>query len=161
MQTHEDHSNMNMADNHYRHLLIMAVLSFVSMYILMYSMVNISGNIYNNLNQFYMAGLMTAPMIIIELIVMGAMYKDKRRNTIIIGAAVILGLLFFVFIRQQTAISDRQFLRSMIPHHSGAILMCERASIQDPELKQLCQTIISSQQQEIDQMESMLNNLAP
>lgn len=161
MQTHEDHSNMNMADNHYRHLFIMAVLSFVSMYILMYSMVNTFGNIYNNLNQFYMAGLMTAPMIIIELIVMGAMYKDKRRNTIIIGAAVILGLLFFVFIRQQTAISDRQFLRSMIPHHSGAILMCERASIQDPELKQLCQTIISSQQQEIDQMESMLNNLAP
>lgn len=161
MQTHEDHSNMNMADNHYRHLLIMAVLSFVSMYILMYSMVNTFGNVYNNLNQFYMAGLMTAPMIIIELIVMGAMYKDKRRNTIIIGAAVILGLLFFVFIRQQTVISDRQFLRSMIPHHSGAILMCERASIQDPELKQLCQTIISSQQQEIDQMESMLNNLAP
>jgi uncharacterized protein (DUF305 family) len=60
---------------------------------------------------------------------------------------------------QQTAISDRQFLRSMIPHHSGAILMCEHASIQDREIQELCETIISSQQEEIDQMEAILQRL--
>jgi uncharacterized protein (DUF305 family) len=47
----------------------------------------------------------------------------------------------------------------MIPHHAGAILMCERAPIQDAEIKQLCGEIISSQQKEIDQMKSMLARL--
>lgn len=37
--------------------------------------------------------------------------------------------------------------------------MCERASIQDEEIKQLCGNIISSQQAEIDQMESILQRL--
>jgi uncharacterized protein (DUF305 family) len=61
--------------------------------------------------------------------------------------------------RQQTAISDRQFLRSMIPHHSGAILMCEDASLQDPRIRELCKTIVKGQQEEIDQMRDMLADL--
>ena len=143
----------------YRNLLIMIVLSFISMYILMYAMVNVMGNVYNSWNQVYMAALMTAPMIVIELLVMGAMYPDKKRNALIISAAVIAGLVFFAFIRQQTLISDKQFLRSMIPHHAGAILMCEQASLTDTEIQQLCQAIISSQQVEIDQMRSLLAEL--
>ena len=145
--------------NHYRHLMVMAVLSFVSMYILMYAMVNNIQNVFNNFNQFYMAGLMTAPMILIELLVMRAMFQDKRLNALIIGASVLAGLVFFLLIRQQTAISDTQFLRSMIPHHSGAILMCEQASINDTEIKDLCRSVISSQQAEIDQMKSKLSEL--
>jgi uncharacterized protein (DUF305 family) len=62
----------------------------------------------------------------------------------------------FVFIRQQRGISDNQFLRSMIPHHSGAILMCERAQLRNTELRELCGLIIASQQDEIDQMAAML-----
>ncbi len=52
-------------NKHYQKLLIMAVLSFISMYILMYSMVDRFANVFPNVNQFYMAGLMTMPMIII------------------------------------------------------------------------------------------------
>jgi uncharacterized protein (DUF305 family) len=157
---HKDHSNMsNMSGKHYRHLLIMSVLSFISMYILMYAMVNTIGNVYNNFNQFYMAGLMTAPMVIIELVVMRAMYPDKRRNIMIITGSVMAALVFLLLIRQQTAISDKQFLRSMIPHHAGAILMCEQAPVNDPQIKELCETIRSSQQAEIDQMKAKLMEL--
>jgi uncharacterized protein (DUF305 family) len=66
---------------------------------------------------------------------------------------------FFLFIRQQTAVSDRQFLRAMIPHHSSAILMCERAPLEDPEIQELCQQIIESQQKEIHHMKNILNRL--
>ena len=159
MDTDKNHANMKMNENHYRHLLIMAVLSFISMYILMYAMVNTIGNVYNNFNQFYMAGLMTAPMILIELFVMRSMYQDKRRNALIIAASLIALLGFFLLIRLQTAITEKQFLRSMIPHHAGAILMCEHAAIDDPEIKELCKNIISSQQSEIDQMKAKLNEL--
>ena len=148
-----------MNENHYRHLGIMAALSFVAMYILMYAMVNTFGDVYNSVNQVYMAGLMAAPMVVIELVVMRAMYHDAKSNRIIIASSVVAGVLLFVLIRQQTGVTDRQFIRSMIPHHSGAILMCREASIQDPEIRTLCDAITSSQQQEIDQMNAILRRL--
>ena len=40
------------------------------MYALMYAMVNTFANVYATVNQAYMAGLMTAPMVVIELVVM-------------------------------------------------------------------------------------------
>ena len=51
--------------------------SFISIYILMYAMANSLENVYPNINQFYMASLMTMPMIIIELVLMGKMYMNK------------------------------------------------------------------------------------
>jgi uncharacterized protein (DUF305 family) len=47
----------------------------------------------------------------------------------------------------------------MIPHHSGAVLMCSKAEIRDAEIKQLCGNIIRSQTQEIDQMKAILQRL--
>lgn len=142
---------------HYIRLFAMAVLSFISMYILMYAMVNRFEDVYPNRNQLYMAALMTAPMLIFELLLMGAMYKNRLANiAIVIVSIVVLGAAWFA-IRNQWGINDRQFLRSMIPHHSGAILMCEQSPIEDPELATLCRTVIASQQQEIHQMRAKLN----
>jgi hypothetical protein len=46
-------------ENHYVRLAGMILLSFISMYILMYSMVDSVADVYSSLNQVYMAGLMT------------------------------------------------------------------------------------------------------
>jgi uncharacterized protein (DUF305 family) len=148
-----------MGKMHYGRVLLMAVLSFVAMYVLMYAMVNTFANVYMNLNQFYMAGLMAAPMVIIELALMGAMYSDRKRNVLILAVSLLALGVFWVVIRQQTAITDKQFLRSMIPHHAGAILMCEKALIQDPEIKELCVAIVASQESEIDRMKAKLDEL--
>jgi hypothetical protein len=59
----KNHNMSNTGENHYRKLLIMALLSFISMYLLMFAMVNSIDNVYNSFNQFYMAGFMTALMI--------------------------------------------------------------------------------------------------
>ena len=147
------------AKHHYAMLAAMVALSFVSMYALMYAMVYSFGDVFNSVNQVYMAGLMAAPMALIELALMRSMYRDNTLNMIVIAASVIALIAFFILIRQQTAIGDRQFLRSMIPHHSGAVLMCERATITDPEIKKLCGEIISSQKSEIDQMRAILDRL--
>jgi uncharacterized protein (DUF305 family) len=90
---------------------------------------------------------------------MGGMYPNKKLNRIVIAGGAIVLVVCFVLIRQQTAISDRQFLKSMIPHHAGAILMCERAPLQDMEIRKLCSTILSGQQAEIDQMKAKLREL--
>lgn len=144
---------------HYVHFGIMLLLSFIAMFAFMYAMVDRFANVYPNLNQFYMAGLMVAPMAIFELVLMRAMYPNKTANMAIMAAsAVALALLWFG-IRDQVAISDDQFVRSMIPHHAGAILMCQQAPIHDPEIKKLCGQIISSQQAEIDQMKRIMARL--
>jgi hypothetical protein len=45
----------NMHRKHYGKLIGVAILSFISMYILMYAMVDRFINVYPNINQFYMA----------------------------------------------------------------------------------------------------------
>ena len=148
-----------MHKRHYGHLAIMTALSFVAMFILMYAMVDRFANVYPSFNQFYMAGLMSASMVAIELIVMGGMYPNKKLNVVLVAASLIALAAFWIFIRQQTAIGDRQFARSMIPHHAGAILMCQQATLQDPELKRLCDEIVRGQQQEIEQLTKKLREL--
>jgi len=143
----------------YVRLLVMAVLSFAAMYVLMYAMVNTLENVVHNVNQVYMAGLMTAPMVLIERAVMRGMYHDRRLSIFAGGASVLLLIASFVAIRQQTAVSDEQFLRSMVPHHAGAILMCQQAAIADPEIIELCRGITEGQQSEIDQMRAILTRL--
>jgi hypothetical protein len=143
----------------YLRLLAMTVLSFLSMYILMYAMVDRFANVYPNVNQIYMAGLMTAPMVLIELGLMGAMYKNGQANIVITAVSVIALVGCWVLIRQQSGVGDRQFLKSMIPHHAGAILMCGKAPVEDRRIRDLCATIIRGQQSEIDQMNAILRDL--
>jgi hypothetical protein len=141
---------------HYGRLVAMVALSFIAMYILMYAMVDAFGNVYNSVNQAYMAGLMAAPMLLIELALMRFMYPSKRLNAGLAAAAVAIAVLCWIGIRQQAGVTDQQFLRSMIPHHAGAVLMCTRNRLQDPELQQLCREIVSSQVSEIAQMKAKL-----
>lgn len=143
----------------YFYLAVMAVVSFACMYVLMYAMVDRVANAYPNLNQFYMAGLMASPMVIIEILLMRGMYGNKKWNIAIIALGAISLIAFWMLIRQQFLIKDEQFLRSMIPHHAGAILMCERAAIKDAEIRELCENIKTSQQKEIDQMKGILKKI--
>lgn len=148
-------------DHHqnYTRLALMFVLHLIAMYILMYAMVDILANVHPNHNQLYMAALMAAPMLILELMIMGSMYPKKKWNIgIILGGILLLGGSFF-FIREQVAIGDEQFLKSMIPHHAGAILMCEKAHLEDLQIQELCRNIISGQQSEIQWMTDKLHSL--
>ena len=147
---------METKHNPYSRLLAMVLLSFIAMYVLMYAMVDGFGSVYNNINQAYMAALMAAPMMAIELWIMSGMYHNRRVNVLLLCGAIAASALFFTLIRQQAAISDRQFLRSMIPHHSGAILMCEEATLTDQRLRDLCASIVESQRAEIAQMKALL-----
>ncbi len=149
-------SDMKRHTNHYVRLAMMMAASFVAMYVLMYAMVNVAGNAVPNVNQAYMAGLMTAPMLIFELILMDSMYPNKTANRILVVVGLVALGMFWWAIRSQAVVRDNQFLRSMIPHHAGAILMCENAELRDPELLSLCENILKSQQSEIDFMQKKL-----
>ncbi len=140
----------------YKQLAMMTVVHLAIMYVAMFAMINRGSYVYNNTNMFYMAVLMAAPVTLLMVISMRHMYPNQKLNIAICVALMLLTIGSYGAIRAQAGVGDKQFLRAMIPHHSGAILMCREADIKDTEIATLCKGIIESQQREIDQMEGML-----
>lgn len=103
----------------YRSFGIELALDFVIMYLVMYTMIASLDHFHLNLNNVYMTLMMVSPMAILMLVFMRSMYPSKRTNLLIGGAAALT----------QAAVGETEFLRSMIPHHSGAIVMCQQASL--------------------------------
>ena len=126
------------------------------MYLVMFVMIDRLASFYVNLNMFYMTLMMIAPMVALMILAMSDMFPSKKLNAILLVGSAIAFFGSFALIRTQTTIGDTAFLRSMIPHHSGAILMCSEASLSDPQLKTLCGNIIQSQRAEIEQMKAIL-----
>ena len=161
----EDDKHAGATSAHFRrqHYLMFGVnmaVSFVIMYLVMFSMIWSSGEFVQNLNFFYMALTMATPMGILMLLTMGSMFTNRRINLILHAALGLTFVLALAATRMQTLVGDRQFVRSMIPHHSGAILMCERASLRDAEIRELCFSptgIVESQRREIAQMQAILS----
>jgi hypothetical protein len=141
-------------------MLALSSLAMVAiMYLVMFTMIYSLSEFIQNINFFYMAVMMATPMTVTMPLVMPSMYTDRRLNLAIYAGCILLFVLAFAGIRTQALVGNSQFLRSMIPHHSGAILMCEKAVITDPEIKSLCGKIIKSQDDEIEQMKAIRRRL--
>ena len=138
---------------------VQTLVSAIIMYLVMFVMIDGLDSFYNNLNMFYMTLMMVAPMVVLMILAMGHMFQSRAANMTLMAAALVAFLGSYALIRTQTTIGDTAFLRSMIPHHSGAILMCREASLSNPEIIELCKNIIKSQREEIDQMKAILTRI--
>ena len=164
MQQGHGQSAMNgkMAGKPYTMLALNLAISLLIMYLAMFAMIWSSGAFFNNSNMLYMALVMWAPMGVLMLLMMPMMYPNKKLNVVLLVSFVLVLILSFWAIRDQALVGDRQFVRAMIPHHSGAITMCNRASIRGQEVRDICfkpNGIIDSQKREIAQMERILERL--
>jgi len=140
----------------YLKLALQTLFGGVIMYLVMFVMIDGLSSFYNNLNMLYMTLMMVAPMLAAMVVAMRSMFPSTTLNGAIVAASIVVFLGSFALIRTQTTIGDTAFLRSMIPHHSGAILMCREASLANPEIIELCKGIIASQRSEIEQMRRIL-----
>lgn len=136
------------------------LVSLGLMWVLSMSMVRSIDHFYFNLSNFWMALLMVAAMAIVMLIGMWAMFKSTKTNIALLVGFAVLAVGVFALGRTETFVGNEQFLESMIPHHSRAILVCEESNITNPEIIELCETIVKTQQEEISQMESILDRYA-
>lgn len=144
----------------YRTLAIICGVQFVIMYLLVFVPVNALADAkLFNLRSFYKAVIMVAPMLALMPFFMSSMYTNRKANLALYATSALLFVLAFLAIRDQTFVGNEQFLKSMIPHHSSAITMCEEAAYTDPQIKTLCDEIIRSQRQEIDEMNRILERL--
>ncbi|QCR25235.1 DUF305 domain-containing protein [Pontibacter sp. SGAir0037] len=148
-----------MEKGNYKKFFLMLGVSFVIMYGVMFLNADKFDHVYLNLNRLYMALLMIAPMALVMLGFMSSMYKDKKLNGIIIGVSLAVMAGTFLLLRSQSLVGDKQFLKSMIPHHSSAILVSQESDIKDPEVKKLTEQIIESQEKEIAEMKAILKRM--
>ena len=163
MQTQREHTSGSHASmkrgepNHYLRLAIELAIDFVIMYLVMYTMIRSLDHFYLNINNVWMTLMMVTPMALVMMAAMRSMFPSRTRNLLVVAAALVVFGVSYYGMRTQWAVGDEQFLKSMIPHHSGAILMCQEASITDPDIQSLCREIIDSQRREIAQMEAILD----
>lgn len=130
--------------------------SAVAMHLLSYSELRALDHFHLSLGNAYMTLMMVAAMGLIMLTVMSGMFPNRRLNAGLYAGFAALLVVAFLFGQRQVLVGDGAFLRSMIPHHSRAILVCEEASIDDPQVEDLCRRIVQSQEAEIREMEAML-----
>ena len=137
----------------------MMLTSWFVMYGLMFINVAQLDHIMLSYTRTYMAVCMVSSMAIIMLLYMLSMYQNKRINAAILVGSLAIFLGALALLRTQTPISDVQWMRGMIPHHSSAIMTSQQANLKDPEVKKLAEEIIRAQEREIAQMKKILYRL--
>lgn len=114
-------------------------------------------DLFISLTLFYGGLLMASNMIwsheIIHFLSMGHFNKYTFLIGIILSVSISLFLL-----RNQLGITDKQWLRRMISHHSTALTTSHniRKVSKNPKIKKLAEDIIDVQEKEISLMKSML-----
>jgi len=141
----------------YTKLGIALAISYVVMFLLTMSMIRELDHFYVNASNAYMAAVMVLPMGVIMIAVMWSMFGNKALNIALLVAFLALFAGVWALGRQEAGVGNEQFLKSMIPHHSRAILVCQESDITDPEIVELCRTIVETQQEEIAQMKDILD----
>ena len=143
----------------YTRFLVMIAASTAVMYALMYFNTYSWDHVYPSETRAWMALYMGGAMAIVMMAFMLKMY-DKRAKTaaVLAGAALVFaGSLYFV--RSQATVSDQSWQRGMIPHHSIAILVSERANIEDVRVRKLADEIIKAQRREIKEMQWLIGDI--
>ena len=143
----------------YINCILMITVSATFMFGLMYLNTYQSGHVWFSQTRLFMTFIMAGSMAKDMLFFMRHMYKNKQSNIAIVIASVALMALGLWLVRSQATVGDVDWMKAMIPHHSIAILTSERANISDPRVRQLADDIIEAQRREIEEMESLINDI--
>ena len=155
-----DHSsNHSGGGSSYWRFMAMVATSTAIMFGLMYLNTFELDHVFWSETRFWMMFVMGGMMMIVMLLFMWGMYRDTKKNVIIlaVGAVVFAGALWLV--RSQATVDDEEYMAAMIPHHSIAIMTSARANISDPRVRELADSIIAAQVKEIAEMKLLLEDI--
>lgn len=116
-------------------------------------------HLYFSLTLLYGGILMASNMIWAHTIIHYINHNHFNSNLFIIG--IILSIITsYKLLRGQLFVTDKQWLKRMIPHHSTALTTSYNINkiSKDPKIIKLSQNIIDNQEKEIKQMKKLLNN---
>ena len=134
--------------------------SMIAMFFLMYThSYQIIDHFWFSETRLFMTMIMGGSMMIIMLLYMLQMYKNRKMNIgiLALGTLLIAGSIWLV--RSQITVTDTDYMEGMIPHHSIAILTSERSQIKDVRVRELADKIIKAQRKEIMEMQWLINDI--
>ena len=162
MATHHGTSDQDQSGHHgksHRMYWIFGAILLVNlglMWVLTMSMIRDWDHFYFNASNLYMALVMVTAMAVLMVVGMWSMFQSTKLNIALLIGFVAAFLAAFFLGRAEVGVGNEAFLKSMIPHHSRAILVCQESNITDPEIEELCREIVETQRQEIAQMQEFL-----
>ena len=146
--------------NNYLKFFAMIGTSMVAMFFLMYThSYQIIDHFWYSETRFFMTLIMGGSMVIIMLLYMLNMYKERNKNIMILSLGVLLIAGGIWLVRSQITVTGVDYMEGMIPHHSIAILTSERSKIKDVRVRKLADEIIKAQRREIMEMQWLINDI--
>ena len=109
--------------------------------------------------RLFMTMIMGGSMMIVMMAYMFGMYRKTKVNIAIFIGAILLILFSIWLVRTQATVSDVDYMKAMIPHHSIAILTSERSNIRDSRVRELADEIIEAQHREIQEMDWLISDI--
>lgn len=143
----------------YVNFLLTILVSMLVMHALMYLNTWELAHVEYSQTRAWMTLIMGAGMMLVMLVAMRHMYRDKAANAGIVALAVVLLGVGTWGVRSQRFVDDVDYMKAMIPHHSIALLTSRRARIEDPRVRELADQIIAAQEAEIARMQSLIEEL--
>jgi len=154
-----DNQHHAMASMKYSTFAFMIMVGTFIMFGLMYFNTFSLDHLFFSETRSYMALMMGAVMAMVMLIFMWKMYPNKKLNAVVLIVSSVVFCVSLWLVRSQATVEDVAYMRAMIPHHSIAILTCERANINDPRVRKLADGIIEAQRKEIVEMKNLIQDL--
>ena len=155
MPEHKQHGG---GGNYWRFMAMVATSTAI-MFGLMYLNTYELDHVFWSETRFWMTFVMGGMMMIVMLLFMWGMYKDKTKNFIILGVGALTFAVALWLVRSQATVNDEEYMAAMIPHHSIAVLTSSRAEITDPRVRKLADSIIEAQVKEIAEMKMLIEDL--
>jgi len=141
-------------------LAVMFIGSFIIQYFFMSTiMSNSIDNITNSLGKVYLSIIMGLYMMVLEI-----MMHDHQYTIFSMKYYIMIGFLigFFIYLyRAQKYVTDKEYLKEMIEHHSMALLTSNKIleKTDNYNVSKLAKNIIQKQEDEIRDMKGILTNL--
>ena len=138
-------------------ILFMIICSFlIQYYVMSYIMTNNINNVTNSLGKFYISVIMGITMGFVEVLMNNMMMKSISWNYYFFLSIALY--IFIMLYRNQYGITDKQYLKEMIEHHSMAILTSKEIiqKTNNYNVKKLASDILYGQSNEIDYMKKLV-----
>jgi hypothetical protein len=122
-------------------------------------MVDSFDNITNHLSKVYLSVLMGIYMVIIEVAMHDMQYNIVSFNKYLI--LFVLKILFIYLYRKQVYVSDKDYLKGMIEHHSMGIFTSEEIvkKTDNYNVAKIAKNIIQKQKDEIREMKEIIDKI--
>ena len=141
---------------------LMMIVSFFIQYIIMsWVMTNDIQNIQHSLSKIYVSSIMAIIMGILEVFMHSFMTMSMSKIPFVYYYIPLFSslVLFLWLYKKQVGVDDANYLNEMIEHHSMALLTSEEIlkKTTNPQVKELAENIIKTQNAEIQQMKNIVN----